>query len=229
MDFTFKGLTATSFGIIVNSMPTFKKAKRKVNKKSVDGRHGTQVEELGYDSYSLPSSITPTDAAYFDSIYAWLDGPGVLICSDDPQKYRMAEVIEEVEYGRIALWKEATIDFFIADPFRYILNEVDQSITIYPGTIVNAGTYESLPLLKLTGSDAISVTLNGTTFTYTFPNGETYVYIDCREQTAYYASSIDYRDGSMSGNYPTLAIGNNTLAIIGAITQVIATKRTCFL
>ena len=231
MDFTFKGLTATSFGIIVNSMPTFKKPKRKVNKKSVDGRHGTQVEELGYDSYSLPSLITPTDTAYFDAIYAWLDGPGVLICGDDPLKYRIAEVIEEVEYGRLAIWKEASIDFFIADPFRYVLNEADLIFTTvsFPATITNTGTFESLPLLKLTGSGAISITLNGTTFTYTFPSGETYVWIDCKEQAAYYGTTVDYRDGSMSGNYPVLKVGSNALAKTGTVTQAIVSKRTCFL
>jgi len=228
MDGTFKGITLST-KLIIQSFEWFKKPLRRSENRFIPGRHGATVTEYGYDSIIIPMSIGLIDMTKLDEVMALLDGSGVLTFSGDPGKYRNARVLGQVDYLRLLRFKTAEVEFFIADPFRYVLNEVDQSITIFPATIVNAGTYESLPLLKLTGSGAVSLTLNGTTFTYTFPNGETYVYIDCREQTAYYSNPLDYRDGSMSGNYPKLAIGNNTLAITGAITQVIATKRTCFL
>ena len=229
MDGTFKGVTLSIKGIIIQSFEWFKKPQRRNEQKAIPGRHGAIVTEYGYEPIAIPMIIGLKDMTKLDEVMALLDGSGVLTFSGDSGKYRNARVLGQVDYQKLLKFKMAQVDFLIENPFRFITSEADQTITVFPATITNTGTYESLPLLKLTGSGAVSITLNGTTFTYTFPSGETYVYIDCREQTAYYASTVDYRDGSMSGNYPTLAIGSNTLAKTGTLTQVVVTKRTCFL
>ena len=229
MNGTFKGAILSTKGIVIEKIDWFKKPQRRNDVKLINGVHGGMIVEYGYSPMVVTMNVGLTDMAKLDEVMALLDGAGILTFSGDSGKYRNANVLEQVDYDKLLRFRKASIDFFIADPFRYVVGEADLTFTTFPQTITNTGTFQSLPLLKLTGSGAISITLNGTTFTYTFPSGETYVWIDCKEQVAYYSSPVDYRDGSMSGNYPTLAIGSNTLAKTGTLTQVVVTKRTCFL
>ncbi|HAO61546.1 MAG TPA: hypothetical protein DCQ90_06420 [Erysipelotrichaceae bacterium] len=226
MDLIVNGTSLAALGVITENQTEFKKPKRRTQRSYIAGTDGAQSEEYGYDGYDLEYRITPTLPEYFNQIFALLDGDVILEASDDPGKFWYARVDDEVPYSSIALWKTTTVKFFVYNPFRYVKDEVDQTITTFPATIVNAGTAESNPLLKITGSGTVNLTLNGTTVEYTFDTP--YVYFECIKgplRKAYHETTNKTRN--KSGGWPVLSPGNNTLTInSGTVTQVIVKKRT---
>jgi len=229
MDLTINGTSLSSLGVIVETQTQFKKPAKRVNRSFVEGVHGSKTQDYGYDGYTLQYKITPTVSTYFNQIFALLDGEVILEASDDPGKFWYARVDEEVAYDAIALWKTTIIEFYVYDPFRYVKNDVVTTVTTFPATINNPGTAESNPLLKITGSGTVNLTLNGVTFEYTFDTP--YVYIDCIKgptRRCYHESVTKTR--KKSGGWPTLAPGNNTLTVnSGTVTEVVVTKRTRYL
>lgn len=229
MYFTFKSVTSTDKGIILQEMDWFKKPQRRSEQTLIEGKDGATTTEYGYAPLVIPATIGLTDMTKLDEVMALLDGSGVLTYSGDTGKYRNAKVLEQVDYQRLLRFKTAEAQFLIEDPFRYVTSEADQTITTFPATIANAGTVLSLPLLKITGTGTVNLTLNGITFEYIFDTA--YVYIDCDSQEAYYGTTSKNRSLTITGDdYMTLAIGNNSLVVnSGTVTQVLVTKRTRYL
>ena len=232
MYFTFKGITSTSLGIIVESMSNFQKPQRRSDMKYIDGKAGATVTEYGYAPYIIKAVIGVKKNADIDTIIAWLDGTGVLICSDDPLKYRDVKVLGDIDYEKLLRFKKAKVDFYVADPFRYVIAESDITLTS-SGTIANTGTVASMPLLKVTGSGTVALTFGGVfSFSYIFPVGETYFYFDFDSLDCYYNIPTALRNRSITmgtSDVPHLPVGNTTLSLTGMITQVIVTKRTRYL
>lgn len=226
MYFTFKGTSSEAFSITVNKMPTFKKAKRRHEIVEVEGKDGVDIIEDGYEPYVLEALITLNDTTQLDSVIAWLDGSGVLTRSDDQGKYLNATVLEEVDYERLYQRKQTTVEFFIRDPFRYVTGETPVVLDSFPTTITLGGTYESEPLLVIVGSGSVDITINGTTFSYAFPAGES-VTIDCAAKEATYNGAP--RTQYMAGDFPTLSIGSNAVSKTGTVTSITVTKRTRYL
>ena len=214
---TFKGITSDSLSVVINKLPTFKKPQRKSEVIAIEGKDGAEVVEYGFAPYVLPVRITLMDKDRLDEVMAWLDGSGVLITSDDPLRYRQARVLGEVDYTRLVELKQAQVDFYIEHPFRYNINDIPQTITGFPSTITNNGNVYSKPLLTLVGSGTVSLTINGTTFSYAFPSGESVV-IDCESMDASYNGSL--RNQYMSGGFPNLKVGSNAIAKTGTLTSI---------
>lgn len=226
MDLTINGTSLSSIGVIVETQTQFTKPKRRNQRSYADKVDGSISEFLGYDGYTLDYKITPTESEHFDELYALLDGDVILEASDDPDKFWYASVEDEIKYGAIALWKTTTIIFYVYNPFRYVKSESLQTITAFPATINNAGTAIAKPLLKITGSGVVNLTLNGVTFEYEFDTP--YVYIDCESEEVYYGTASKTRNLKITGDeYMTLDVGDNILSInSGTVTEVVVTKRT---
>ena len=225
--FTFKSKTAESLKVVVNKLPPFKTAQKLVRFYPIEGSDKTEVEELGFQSYNLPCTITLMDLTKLDEVMAWLNGSGFLTRDDDDTKYLKASVYNGVEIQKNKTTGTGSFEFYISDPFRYLLNEADVTIT-EPTVVANAGTYFSEPLLKITGSGVISVTVGDMTFGYNFGD-ETEVYIDGAIKEAYYPTVEELKNRKMTGDFPRLEVGNNIVTWTGTVTEIILTKRTRYL
>jgi phage-related protein len=214
---TFKGITSDSLNVVVNKLPTFKKPQRKTDIIQIEGKDGAEVIEYGYAPYTLSIKITLMDVSKIDDVIAWLDGEGVLISSEDSLRCVNARVIGEINYNRLMMLKEATVEFYIKNPFRYLATDIPQTITTFPSTITNTGTVYSKPLLTIVGSGSVTLTINGVTFGYTFPLGES-VTIDCESMDATYSGSL--RNQYMSGYFPQLSVGSNAISKTGDVTSI---------
>lgn len=238
---TFKGTTDASLGVVV-SKAQFVQPEIRSEISESEGVDGAIVTALGRKPYTESYDITLMPTANIDNVIAWLQGYGVLLRADDAGKYRNAYVLSQIEYDKLKSTKQATVEFFIADPYRYVSSESVQTIVSSPATIVNSGTAIAYPLLKIVGTGTVEFTLNGVAMEYVFPSGETKVYIDCGSfdytnsimiQDAYYLTTTSLRNRSLTitGNvFPKLSVGNNTLTIdSGSITSIEVTKRTRYL
>lgn len=226
MYITFKGATSDSKNVIIESFNWFTKPQKRTDVRLIDGKDGAVVTELGYAPLVLSCVIGLKSTANVDEVIAWLDGSGVLKCSDDALKFRNAMVLEQVDYQKLIRFRKAEVEFYVKDPFRYLVTETPQVVSTFPGAITNAGSVYTRPKLTIEGSGAISVTLNGTTFDYTFPTGENVV-IDCDTMDATYNGAL--RNQYMSGNFPILAVGSNALSVSGTVTSITVTNHTRFL
>lgn len=238
---TWKSVTDASLGVVVRSI-SFVQPDIRVEITEIDGRDGCIINELSRRPYALLVDIELMPSSNIDNVIAWLSGAGTLVRSDDPLKYVNARIISQVNYSKVQSTKQATVEFYVYDPYRYLLSESVQTVVSSPTTVVNSGTAITYPLLKIVGTGTVELTLNGITFEYVFPSGESEVYIDCGSydytnsrviQDAYYLTMASLRNRALTitGNvFPSLSPGNNTMTFVsGSITSVEVTKRSRYL
>ena len=226
----WKGTDISTKGLIALTQPVKKKAKKQTIIDKIDGSDFAQVTTLGFEPYYLETRLAILDpSTYLSSALAFLDGSGALIDDEDALKYWNAHIVDEVEFERAtkgANIKTADVRFLVTDPFRYLVTEADTTRTTTPTTVTNQGTYESLPLIKITGTGTVVLTINGSSFTYIFDTP--YVFIDSKTKEAYYLTSND-KTLKMTGDFPKLAPGSNAISWTGTITELVITPRSRFL
>jgi phage-related protein len=83
----------------------------------------------------------------------------------------------------------------------------------------NIGNCISKPIITINGTGTIEFVLNDNNiFRYTFPETETSVVIDSQKQDAYVGTVLKNRN--MSGEFPILEVGANTIEWTGTITNI---------
>lgn len=223
---SFKGTHVSTYGTVLTA-PVFKRAKKNTNIIQIEGSDKSFREDYGYTGYSLKTKIYLSDNADLDSFIEWLSGSGQLILDEDSNKYVTAYIDEEVEISRVLRGsnsKVADVEFLVLDPFRYVLSEANTTLTS-SGTYTNNGTIFSEPLLKLTGSGTVILTIGSQSFTYVFDTP--FVYIDCQSKDAYYSNT--YKNRRMTGSFPVLNKGANAISWTGTLTELVITPRTRYL
>lgn len=217
MGCTFKGYNLDNYGVIFEKMPAIKKPKRRTDTIYVDNKDGFEANELGYDGYLSECTIVLTEPEYFDFLKGLLDGSGPLIRNDDPLRFINVKIQDELEFQEIGYALKTTFEFSVEHPFRYLVVDVPTTVTTFPNTVTNNGNVYAKPHITLVGSGSVSVTINGTIFSYTFPVGED-VEIDCESEDAYHNGSL--RNQYMNGFFPKLKVGSNAIAVTGSLTSI---------
>ena len=99
---------------------------------------------------------------------------------------------------------------------------------IKPFEVFNEGLENSKPLILLKGSGTVEISVNGTgIFSYTFPDGESEVYIDCEKEDAYLENTLKNRN--MNGEFPTLLPGTNKIGWSGDVESISILPRSRWL
>lgn len=217
--FMFKGINSKEFsGLVVNTLPPITKAPKRVETQQIDGVDGEIITELGYSAYDKDITITLMKLKDLDEIMAWLNGEGELVTSLEPDKVYKARVIDGIDYERVYSMKSATITFRV-QPFKYELDENPVTLTESGKSVTNQGLETSKPIMTITGSGIIELSVNGNkVFSYTFPENETEVVIDSEKQDAYLGTILKNRN--MNGDFPILQSGENTITWDGAVTSI---------
>ena len=216
-NFSFKGISSTSFNIIVNSLPPISKPAMRVEETEIDGVDGTIFEDLGYESYDKKIKITITENN-IDKLISWLNGEGNLVLSNEPDKYYKAKVISKIDFERLIKYEPVEVTFRV-QPFKY-KNELKEfniaketSIDVY-----NLGNTISKPIITITGTGNIEVSLNGNhQFTLSMIE-DNIITLDSEKQDAYYGTTLKNR--KMNGEFINLNIGKNQISWTGSITKI---------
>lgn len=216
-------------GLIVATLPPISRPPQRVETIEIDGRDGDITIKQGYKAYDKRIGIYLDDLVALDTVMNGIKGEGNLIISSEPDKYYKAKVIDGIDFERFATLRNGDIIFHV-QPYKYDVNEAnitasstqlaDKSLTL-----ANIGNEKAKPLLHLTGSGTVTVSLNGSSvFSYTFPNGETEVYIDSEEQDAYLDTILKNRN--MNGAFVELPPGASTITWTGTLTALEITPRS---
>lgn len=228
--FVYDGEASDTFGMVVSEAPAFEKPKRRNTVYSVPGRNGSIInQEDCYDDVSRTYKVWVADdgaelSTKVNNITSWLySKTGYLRLEDDfePDYFRLGyydggnNISNELtQYGETSI-------SFTCRPERF-LKSGEEEITISNGAIVyNPTRFASRPLLHIEGSGAISVSISGYTIICAVTD---YINIDCDRMNAYRLPS-ENKNGSISGTFPKIYPGDNTISITGTASKVIITPR----
>lgn len=209
-------------GLLISELPPITKPNLRVKETVIDGVDGSIIEELGYESYDKTIVIGLKIGADVDKVIEYFTGNGEIVFSNEPERYYIARIIKNIDFARLLRFRVATVTFRV-QPFKYNRVEFAREATADKQSMVveNLGNYTAKPLITITGSGTVVLSLNGTVIcNYTFPDNENTVVLDSEKQDAYFSSITNLRNRKMDGIFPVFSKGNNTLAWTGNVQNV---------
>lgn len=221
--FTFKGIDSRDY-FMVNKLPPITKAAADVEKIEVAGRDGYLTNNLGsYRSMLKPCECTLLNLDNLDFVTSWLDGSGEVIFSNEPNKKYRANIINQIDFDKISLRFHSFIIIFDSQPFKY---STDANIILSsPGQILNKGTKEAYPTIKVNGTGNVTLSVNGKTVQLELI--QPHLILDCELQECYRSDvRFDYK---MTGDFPILKVGENQISWTGSVTSLEITPNHRFL
>ena len=227
----FGGEASSDYGMVVSEAPTFERSQRKATVYNVPGRNGSVVfQQDAWEDVQRPYKVwleqtkDNTLAEQVDAVEAWLNslkGYQRLEDSFEPDVFRLAYYNGGDSFSNeMTAYGESTLRFTCrAERF---LKSGEQPITVANGDVINNPTrYTSKPLIHIEGSGIVSVTIGGKTIS---ANITDYINIDCDSQNAYRLAN-ENKNSLISGNFPLILPGANTIGITGTTTKVEVTPR----
>ena len=190
----------------------------------IPGRNGDIIQDNGCyknveRTYEVSFDAPNEDfATYANAVSAWLHsttGYARLEDSYEPNYYRMATYQESNIFENLYNQAGTATIVFECKPQRF-LKTGDNIITIQNSlTIMNPTGFEAYPLFKVTGTSGV-LTVNGNSITFSSIDG--FVMLDCELQDAY-KENIN-KNSTISGTFPVLKTGSNTISWTGDISSV---------
>ena len=222
----YGGEASVDYGIVVDEAPAFEKPVRKNTTYHVPGRNGAIIyQEDAYEDVTreyyiwVNKSTEQTLPDTVRSVSSWLyskTGYQRLEDSFEPDVFRLAYFNggqafsnELMQYGRTTL-------SFVCRPERFLKDgEIEQTIT-NGSNIYNPTRYDSKPLIHIEGAGQITVLINGKTIV---ANVTDFINIDCDRMNAYRLPA-ENMNNRISGEFPTIGYGKNTVVTTGNITNM---------
>lgn len=190
----------------------------------IPGRNGDIIQDNGCyknveRTYEVSFDVPNEDfATYANAVSDWLHsttGYARLEDSYEPNYYRMATYQESNIFENLYNQAGTATIVFECKPQRF-LKTGDNTITIQNSlTVLNPTGFEAYPLFKVTGTSGV-LTVNGNSITFSSIDG--FVMLDCELQDAY-KENIN-KNSTISGTFPVLKTGSNTISWTGDISSV---------
>ena len=227
----YGGEASDDYGMVIAEAPAFDKPVRKATAFKVPGRNGTiLIQEDAYEDTNRVYKVWLADDAKknltetVSALTAWLisqNGYTRLEDSFEPDYYRMAyynggnEVSNEfMQYGEASL-------VFTCKPQRF-LKEGEHPITVINGKqIYNPTRFTAKPFIHLEGVGVVTISIGGKVLS---ANIADYINIDCEAMNAFRLDS-ENMNNNISGEFPEILPGVNTIGITGAVTACLVTPQ----
>lgn len=214
-------------GLLIQSLPPISKPKIRANIEEIDGRDGDIITKLGYSAYNKEITIGLYGDYDVDQVISYFTNnqSGKVTFSNEPDKYYNYEIVEQIDFERLMRFKTAKVQMHI-QPFKYSNIETTKNFTITSQTsinITNTGNYISKPVIKITGTGTINLSLNNEQlFVINLGDTSTQIALDINNMNAYNPTTQAFMNRSVTGNYDNfiLNVGKNTISWSGTITQI---------
>ncbi len=209
-------------GLLIQELPPITKPKIRANIEEIDGRNGDIITELGYSAYDKTFSIGLYGDFDINQIISFFNSSGTVTFSNEEDKYYNYTILDQIDFNRLIRFRTATVKMHV-QPFKYSLTDNSKTFNISDETsisISNAGNIYSKPVLTITGTGTLNITLNDTqVFQITLGDIGSIV-IDTENMDAYNGTTLLNR--SVIGDYDNfkLLVGSNTISWTGTITQI---------
>lgn len=210
----------TITGLLISTLPPITKPKQRTQTEEIDGRDGDIVTKLGYSAYDKEISIGLFGNFDTNEVISFFNSEGNIVFSNEADKYYKYQILDQIDFAKLIRFKTAKVKLHV-QPFKYPLQE--QPITISgETTVTNEGNIYSKPVLNISGSGEIEVTLNGEQiFNIDLGSEETDITIDTNQMEAYNPDTTELMNRQVTGDYSLfkLQAGNNTISLSGTVTS----------
>lgn len=225
----YGGVDSSNYGIVVGESPAFERPNRKQTIIQVPGRNGSVLfQENAWEDVTRTYSVwldedIANNKSLADKVNDYqaalnsLNGYQMLTDNFEPDVYRLAYYSggdqftnEMTQYGRANLR-------FVCRPERFLVSGADAVEVDDGDTLTNPTPFASKPLIHIEASnETIEVSIGGKTITAEVTD---YINIDCERMNAY-RLPVENRNDKISGTFPTIPSGSNTIGITGNYTKV---------
>ena len=225
LSFTFGGKDSfQDFGIYVASRPHIPSPERRVTYIDVpgmDSRLHRDEGTYGDITLSVECSFLGDPVPKISAVKGWLLGAGEsnLVFSHIPGRKYLAQVVNSIDFEIVLRITSHFIIVFNCQPFQYATDNapvmVSESVTL-----INPGTVKSFPVIRVTGSGAGALTVNGKTVSFSGIDGT--VTLDSVIQETYQETGTELisKNSTMTGDYPALLPSENIISFSGGITSL---------
>ena len=235
------GVNSSNYGIVVEECPAFDKPKIRTDVFNIPGRNGSVLfqdgsfddvartykiwvdENTQYDSGGQVVSGTLADRvnAFTSALYSQ-KGYQKLTDNFEPDTYRLAYLTggqdftnELIQYGKSTLQ-------FTCRPERFLVSGDTATAYTNGDTITNPTLFDAKPLIHIEATNqTVTVSIGGKTITAVVAD---YINIDCERMNAYRLPT-ENRNDKISGSFPVIKSGSNTITTTGTITKLTVTPR----
>ena len=206
-------------GLLIQELPAVKKPLMRNEIENIDGRPGAIVTKLGYDAYDREMTIGLYGNYDIDQVIEFFADEGTAIFSNEPDKVYNFQTLNEINFERLGRFRTATVTFY-CQPYKFSAVEKELTFTSKPASVYNSGNVKSKPVLTITGSGTVTISINSVQIlTINFGTGTT-ITIDGEKMEAYSGSTLKNR--SVSGDYSKIELekGLNQISWTGTVTSL---------
>jgi phage-related protein len=229
--FVFDGVASDTVKTIIQTRPLIEAPLRKAEQRSTYGVDGTiPFDEGAYDNTNMDLVMLIDGSnliADRQRLYNLLDSRGVykdFIPYFDPDKIYRVMLNDKIQfenqyhYGQ----KQALSAKFTVKPYKYLVANNPITITGTTGKVTNPTNYVSQPRIKVTGTGAVILKINGVDFN--IKNASNTIIIDSERYSAYQEAAngviTPMNHQIASREYPIFKPGENTINVTGSVTQL---------
>ena len=227
-ELSFDGVSSAQLGLIIDGYFSRGAATRRVSKRQIPGRSGDfLIDEHAYDNlsesysvYWLAASTPQENDALFRSIVNWLKQGNYYRLEDSeyPDCFWMART-EGLTQKDVTNYRDCyfgTTLTFDRKPQCYFKSG-ETPISLSSGSVLINQTVEiAEPIITFTLASSGTLTINGKNNEFSDFTGN--VTIDCENELCY--SGVTNLASHMTGSFPKLQPGENTIAFTSGITNL---------
>lgn len=212
--FIFKDICSDDMGVKVSALPPFSLSTENTNEIPIDGYDGSLIELLGYksDTKTVECDYKGDNQ---ESLLEWLQGSGEVQFSNIPGYFYKTRINNQIPLSEVL--RNQMYEFqisFLCQPFRYFIDgKKNISITNSGITLNNPGNRIAKPIMTITGSGNITVTINGRVFIITGLSGSITIVSEIQ-------GVLDDKGNLMDGDFPYFDTGKNTISWTGTVSNI---------
>lgn len=226
----YGGESSSDYGMVVSEAPAYERPNRKQTIYTVPGRNGAVVfqDDAWEDvvrSYNvwIAEGVQPLSVkvSAFEAMLNSMKGWQRLEDSFEPDVFRLAYYSGGNDFSnKMTQYGEATINF-TCRPERFLKTGEQEITVINNQKIVNQTRFTAKPLIYIEGSGTVTVAIGGNTISASITD---YINIDCETMNAYRLAA-ENKNSDISGSFPKIIPGENTVGITGTTTKVTIVPR----
>lgn len=226
----YGGESSSDYGMVVSEAPAYERPNRKQTIYTVPGRNGAVVfqDDAWEDvvrSYNvwIAEGVQPLSVkvSAFEAMLNSMKGWQRLEDSFEPDVFRLAYYSGGNDFSnKMTQYGEATINF-TCRPERFLKTGEQEVTVINNQKIVNQTRFTAKPLIHIEGSGTVTVAIGGNTISASVTD---YINIDCETMNAYRLAA-ENKNSDISGSFPKIIPGENTVGITGTTTKVTIVPR----
>ena len=226
----YGGESSADYGMVVSEAPAYERPNRKQTVYTVPGRNGAVVfqDDAWEDvirSYNVwiakgvQALSVKVDA--FEAMLNSMKGYQRLEDNFEPDIFRLAYYSGGNNFSNnMTQYGEATISF-TCRPERFLKTGEQEVMVINGDKLQNFTRFTSKPLIHIEGSGTVTVSIGGNTISASVTD---YINIDCETMNAYRLAA-ENKNSDISGSFPVINPGENTVGITGTTTKVTVVPR----